>query len=167
MVTLSCVHLTHQFCSSLGAPIRHDLVIEFTSTLIKSAGDPKSGKCGCEHGCDFSPVGVTMSRFGQVPRVWPRAGFYETHPKPAPLPSLIPPLLSRATPKIHPPLIHNFSHLLKGMIEERIVFCLFIGVVVLQCSDAHEQHWWKREEPWCLFQVETLPHDGVRGSTNA
>jgi hypothetical protein len=62
-VTLGGVHLTHQPYFSLGAPICRGLVIEFTSTLLKAAGDPKS--VGCEYGCDFSPACVIASGFGQ------------------------------------------------------------------------------------------------------
>jgi hypothetical protein len=35
------VHLTHQPCSSLGAPIRLDLMIEFISIVLKPTGDLK------------------------------------------------------------------------------------------------------------------------------
>jgi hypothetical protein len=68
-VTLGGVHLTHQSYSSLGSPICRGLVIEFTSTLLKPAGDPKHGGCG--RGCDFSTAGVAVGGFGWVPRVWP------------------------------------------------------------------------------------------------
>jgi hypothetical protein len=80
-VTLDVIHLTHQPCSSLGALIRRGLVIEFTSTLLKPAGDPKPDECG--RGCDFSPSGVIAGGFGWVPRVWPWAGFCQTRPEPA------------------------------------------------------------------------------------
>jgi hypothetical protein len=85
-VTLGDIHLTHQSRSSLGAPIRHDLVIEFTSTLLKPVGDPKPDRC--EHGCDFSPAGVAMGGFGWVSQVWPRAGFVKPVPSFVPSPPL-------------------------------------------------------------------------------
>jgi hypothetical protein len=77
-VTLGGVHLSHQLLSSLGSSIHHALVIEFTSTLLKPAGNPKPSGCG--RGCDFSPVGVATSGFGQVPWVWLQAGFCQTRP---------------------------------------------------------------------------------------
>jgi hypothetical protein len=40
-ITLDGVYLTHQLRSSLGSSIHCALVIEFTSTLLKPAGDPK------------------------------------------------------------------------------------------------------------------------------
>jgi hypothetical protein len=82
-ITLGGVDLTHQLCSSLGSSIHRALVIEFTSTLLKPAGDPKPTR---------NPVGVAAGvvagAFRRVPRVWLWADFCQTHPKPAPLPSL-------------------------------------------------------------------------------
>jgi hypothetical protein len=75
-ITLGAVHLTHQPRPFLGALIRRGLVIEFTSTLLKPAGDPKPD--GCRRGCDFSPAGVATDGFGWVPQVWPWAGFCQT-----------------------------------------------------------------------------------------
>jgi hypothetical protein len=77
-ITLGGVHLTHQLHSSLGSSIHRAHVIEFTSTLLKPAGDQKLGRCGL--GCDFSPVGVPTGGFGQVLWVWLRAGFCQTCP---------------------------------------------------------------------------------------
>jgi hypothetical protein len=57
-------------------------MIEFTSTLLKPAGDPKPGG----HGCDFSPAGVAMGGFGRVPRVSLWVGFFQTHPVAIPSP---------------------------------------------------------------------------------
>jgi hypothetical protein len=100
-VTLGAIHLTHQHHSSLGAPIRHDLVIEFTSTSLKLVGDLKPGGCGCGRGCNFSPVGVAAGRFGWV--LW-------VFVKPAPLPSLavlgpnLTVLSISAAPRFPPPL---------------------------------------------------------------
>jgi hypothetical protein len=85
-ITLGGIHLTHQPHSSLGALIRCGLVIEFTSTLLKLAGDPKPDECG--HGRNFSPTGVAVGGFGRVLRVWPRTSFCQTRPEPALLPSL-------------------------------------------------------------------------------
>jgi hypothetical protein len=84
IVTLGDVYLTHQSHSSLGSSIRRALVIEFTSTLLKPAGDPKPGGCGHGRGCKFSPAGVAVGGFRQVPRV----GFCQTRPESALLPSL-------------------------------------------------------------------------------
>jgi hypothetical protein len=74
-VTICSVHLTHQLHSSLGSSIHRDLVIEFTSTLLKPVGDSKMDGCG--RGCDFSPTGVAADGCRQV--------FIE----PAPLPSIV------------------------------------------------------------------------------
>jgi hypothetical protein len=77
-ITLGDVHLTHQLHSSLGSSIHRALVIKFTSTLLKPAGDPKPDGCG--RGCDFSPADVAAGGFGRVPRVWLRTGFCQTRP---------------------------------------------------------------------------------------
>jgi hypothetical protein len=82
-VTLRGVHLTHQSRSSLGSPIRRGLVIEFTSTLLKPAGDLKPTR---------NLMGVTFHLW-----VWSRAGLGGCHGcghgrifvKRAPLPSLL------------------------------------------------------------------------------
>jgi hypothetical protein len=78
IIILGSVHLTHQLRFSLVYSIHRALVIEFTFTLLKPAGDPKSDGCRC--GCDFSPMDVATDRFGRVSRVWLRAGFCQTHP---------------------------------------------------------------------------------------
>jgi hypothetical protein len=57
-VALCGVHLTHQLCSFLGSSIHRALVIEFTSTLLKPAGNLKPDRCGATF----------------HPRVWPRSG---------------------------------------------------------------------------------------------
>jgi hypothetical protein len=64
IVHLGGIHLTHQPSSFLGAPIRHSLVIEFTSTLLKLAGDPKP---------DRNPTGGGVGATFHL-QVWPRAG---------------------------------------------------------------------------------------------
>jgi hypothetical protein len=84
--TLCGVHLTHQLRSSLDSSIHRALVIEFTSTLLKPAGDPKPTRNLAGAG-----AGVTFH-----PRVWPRTGLDGCRGcgcgrgfvKPAPLPSL-------------------------------------------------------------------------------
>jgi hypothetical protein len=63
-------------------------MIVFTSTLLKPTGDPKLS--GCERGCNISPVGLAAGGFGRVPRVWLRAGFYQTHPVAIPTLTAIP-----------------------------------------------------------------------------
>jgi hypothetical protein len=74
-ITLGAVHLTHQLRSSLGALIRHGLVIEFTSTLLKSAGDPKPARnpMGADVGVTFHPqvklpkgFGIMVRRSGRI-----------------------------------------------------------------------------------------------------
>jgi hypothetical protein len=87
IVTLRGVHLTHQPRSSLGSPIHRGLMIEFTPTLLKPAGDPKPNRCGRR--CDFSPIGVVVDEFGWVPRVWLWVGFCQTCLEPTSLPSLV------------------------------------------------------------------------------
>jgi hypothetical protein len=82
-VTLGGVHFTHQPHSSLGSSIRHALVIEFTSTLLKLAGGLKPG--GCRRGCNFSSVGVATCGLGRVPRVWLWAGLCQTRPVDIPI----------------------------------------------------------------------------------
>jgi hypothetical protein len=79
-VILGGVYLTHQSRSSLSASICHDLVIKFTSSLLKPTGGLKLNRC--RHGCDFLPTGVTADRFEQM---WPRVG---THPTAIPSLSL-------------------------------------------------------------------------------
>jgi hypothetical protein len=78
-ITLGGVHLTHQLCSSLGALIRRDLVIELTSTLLKSTGDPKLDGCGRR--CDFSSVGVTVGGCHGWVFVKPTPNQSRCHPK--------------------------------------------------------------------------------------
>jgi hypothetical protein len=51
-------------------------VIEFTTILLKPASDPKSDGCGC----NFSPAGVAVDRFGRVSRVWLQTDFCQTRP---------------------------------------------------------------------------------------
>jgi hypothetical protein len=85
-ITLGVIHLTHQPRSYFGAPIRRGLVIEFTSTLLKPAGDlkPARNPTGAGVGASFHPW------------VWPLADLDGCHEfgrgrifvKPAPLPSL-------------------------------------------------------------------------------
>jgi hypothetical protein len=67
IIILGSVHLTHQLRFSLVYSIHRALVIEFTFTLLKSAGDPKPNRCRC--GCDFSPMDVAADGFRRVPRV--------------------------------------------------------------------------------------------------
>jgi hypothetical protein len=68
-VTLGVVHLTHQPCSSFNALIRHGLVIEFTSTLLKLTDDPKAiqNPTGADVGAIFQDVAV--GGFGRVSQV--------------------------------------------------------------------------------------------------
>jgi hypothetical protein len=56
-VTLGAIHPTHQIRSSLGVLIRRGLMIEFTSTLLKPAGDPKPARnpTGAGVGATFHP----------------------------------------------------------------------------------------------------------------
>jgi hypothetical protein len=54
-VTLGGIHLTHQLRSSLGSSIHHALVIEFTSTLLKPADDPKPTQNPAGAGVTFHP----------------------------------------------------------------------------------------------------------------
>jgi hypothetical protein len=74
-IILGSVYLTHQLRSSFGSSIHHALVIEFTSTLLKPTGGPKSIQNPVGAG-----TGVATGGFGRVPRVWLRADFYQTCP---------------------------------------------------------------------------------------
>jgi hypothetical protein len=64
------IHLTHQPRSSLGAPIRRGLMIEFTSTLFNPTGDQKSTR-------NLMGAGASATFH---PWVWLWAGFCQARP---------------------------------------------------------------------------------------
>jgi hypothetical protein len=90
-VTLCSVHLTHQLHSSLGSSIHRALVIEFTSTLLKLAGDLKPTRNPTGVAADgFKFTSTLLKLTGDLkptrnptgastgatfhPRMWPRTG---------------------------------------------------------------------------------------------
>jgi hypothetical protein len=117
-VTLGGIHLTHQPHSSLGSPIRCGLVIEFISTLLKPAGDPKPTQNPTGAGAIFHPR-VGLGGCHGCGRGWV---FIKHAPNTASLPSLkVSPILKHVRGCKHCDLHPRCKEFFSELIAQRVV----------------------------------------------